>query len=202
MAGLLRCQLFLSIFILFLSLWKTSLTNSSTIQRYSPFPSSTTEVIITYLPLWALICLGMYALSCVLYKVVTFEDCAGASLELGREIEIAKEKLKSRGFEFWKKWGVLNMRWITERAFLPDFLRCKIQCVLPSRTMGGLFVIVQSENKKYTWTTCIILPSWWDFEKQDNQTQTTYYQSCLCSCIFCKVYWAIIDQKSVLKQFF
>ena len=100
MAGLLRYQLFLSIFILFLSLWKTSLTNASTIQRYSPFPSSTTEVIITYLPLWALICLGMYALSCVLYKVATFEDCAGASLELGREIEIAKEKLKSRGFEF------------------------------------------------------------------------------------------------------
>ena len=149
MAGLLRYQLFLSIFILFLSLWKTSLTNASTIQRYSPFPSSTTEVIITYLPLWALICLGMYALSCVLYKVVTFEDCAGASLELGREIEIAKEKLKSRGFEFWKNGVYIDHAMVTERAFLPDFLRCKIQCVLPSRTMGGLFVIVQSENEIY-----------------------------------------------------
>jgi len=100
MGGLLRYQLFLSIFVLFLSLWKTSLSNTTTIQKYSPLSSSTTEVLITYLPLWALICLGVYALSCVLYKVATFEDCAHASLELGREIDIAKEKLKSRGFEF------------------------------------------------------------------------------------------------------
>lgn len=68
--------------------------------RLSPLSSSTTEIIITYLPLWALICLGVYALSSVLYKVVTFEDCAAASVELAGEIEIAKERLKERGFEF------------------------------------------------------------------------------------------------------
>jgi dolichyl-phosphate mannosyltransferase polypeptide 3 len=99
MAGLLRYQLFLSIFVVFISLWKTSLNNTSNLQRISPFSSSTTGIIITYLPVWAILCLGVYALSSVLYKVATFEDCAEASVELGREIEVAKERLKERGFE-------------------------------------------------------------------------------------------------------
>jgi hypothetical protein len=100
MAGLLRYQLFLSIFIAFISIWKTSLTNTAALVRLSPLSSSTTEIIITYLPLWTLICLGVYALSSVLYKVATFEDCAAASVELAGEIEVAKERLKERGFEF------------------------------------------------------------------------------------------------------
>lgn len=100
MAGLLRYQLFLSIFVVFLSLWKTSLSNTSALVRISPFSSLITETIIAYLPLWALICLGIYALSCVLYKVATFEDCGEAAVELGREIEVAKERLKERGFAF------------------------------------------------------------------------------------------------------
>ena len=193
MAGLLRYQLFLSIFILFLSLWKTSLTNASTIQRYSPFPSSTTEVIITYLPLWALICLGMYALSCVLYKVVTFEDCAGASLELGREIEIAKEKLKSRGFEFWKKMGEHSCQTFWDAKYNVFFL---------AEQWADYSWLFNRKIRNIPGRHVLYCQVDGTLGNKTIKHQTTYYQSCLCSCIFCKIYWAIIDQKSVLKQFF
>ena len=38
-------------------------------------------------------------MTCVLYKVVTFEDCAEAAGELANEIDGAKVRLQERGFE-------------------------------------------------------------------------------------------------------
>ncbi|KAL7516197.1 hypothetical protein ACHAWX_001239 [Stephanocyclus meneghinianus] len=100
MASVLRYQLFLSLVILFLSLWKSALNNIVSLQRALPFSPSANAVIITYLPLWALIMLGIYALTSVLVRVATFEDCSDAGVELGREIEEAKLRLEKRGFEF------------------------------------------------------------------------------------------------------
>ena len=100
MASVLRYQLFLSLVILVLSLWKSALNNIVSLQRALPFSPSANAVIITYLPLWALIMLGIYALTSVLVRVATFEDCSDAGVELGREIEEAKLRLEKRGFEF------------------------------------------------------------------------------------------------------
>ena len=52
------------------------------------------------MPVYAIIFLGIYALSSVIYKVVTFEDCNDAAVELSEEIEGAKKKLKEKGFTF------------------------------------------------------------------------------------------------------
>ncbi|KAL7527478.1 hypothetical protein ACHAXR_001975 [Thalassiosira sp. AJA248-18] len=108
MAELLRYQLFLSIGILFLAIWKTGLTHLDSIKSWPPLAAtnlvgmtpSTIEVLVTYLPIWAIVTLGMYALFSVLYRVATFGDCPEAAEELSRQIVGAKEKLKAAGFAF------------------------------------------------------------------------------------------------------
>jgi len=52
------------------------------------------------MPIHAIILLGIYALTSVLYKVATFGDCSAAGVELSNDILVAKEKLKSAGFTF------------------------------------------------------------------------------------------------------
>jgi len=104
MTGLLRYQLFLSIGILFIGLWRASITRLATIQNtlstLLSIDPSTTKILVIYLPIWAIILLGIYALSCVLYKVATFGDCPEAAVELSGQIEEAKQKLAKQGFKF------------------------------------------------------------------------------------------------------
>mmetsp|Transcript_7220 Transcript_7220/g.12198 ORF Transcript_7220/g.12198 Transcript_7220/m.12198 type:complete len:113 (-) Transcript_7220:1697-2035(-) len=102
MTGLLRYQLFLSIGILFIGLWKASITRLETIQKTlsTSIDPSTTKILVIYLPIWAIILLGIYALSSVLYKVATFGDCPEAAVELSGQIEEAKQKLTKQGFKF------------------------------------------------------------------------------------------------------
>ncbi|KAK1738305.1 dolichol-phosphate mannosyltransferase subunit 3 [Skeletonema marinoi] len=102
MTGLLRYQLFLSIGILFIGLWKASITRLATIQKTlsTSIDPSTTKILVIYLPIWAIILLGIYALSSVLYKVATFGDCPEAAVELSGQIEEAKQKLTKQGFKF------------------------------------------------------------------------------------------------------
>ena len=77
--------------------------NIDTIKSTISSSSSTSGVIdigIRYMPLIAILLLGLYALNTVIYKVATFGDCPEAGLELSKEILVAKEKLKSAGFDF------------------------------------------------------------------------------------------------------
>lgn len=125
MSGLfLRYHLFLSIGMIFLAIWKASFENlpaitkavqtlvtaiipSSILEQLST-PSMPPDVAITqgveeairYMPVYAIFVMGMYALSSVLYKVATFEDCKAAAVELNKEIEDAKKKLAAKGFKF------------------------------------------------------------------------------------------------------
>jgi dolichyl-phosphate mannosyltransferase polypeptide 3 len=100
MTGLLRYQLFLSAFILFLGLWKASVARLTIIQKTLSIDPDITKIIIIYLPIWAILLLGFYALFSVLYKVATFGDCPEAAIELSRQIEEAKKKLSQKGFKF------------------------------------------------------------------------------------------------------
>jgi hypothetical protein len=52
------------------------------------------------MPLWAILCLGVYALSSVLYRVSTLGDRPDAASELTTEISLAKESLRAAGFAF------------------------------------------------------------------------------------------------------
>ena len=104
MAGILRYQLFLSIGIIFLSAWKASLSRLDSIKSWPPLSTtlgmseSSIEILVTYLPIWAIIALGLYALSCVLYRVATMGDFPEAAEELSAQILEAKEKLKAAGY--------------------------------------------------------------------------------------------------------
>ena len=98
---MLRYQLFLSIGIVFLSIWKALLVNLDSIKNYSSAPSSTIDIIVnTFLPIAPILLLAFYALFSVLYKVATFEDCPDAADELSRQINGAKSKLKAAGYAF------------------------------------------------------------------------------------------------------
>ena len=101
---LLRYQLFLLIGIILLLTWRIGLTNLDSIkvavEPLSIVSPPTMELLITYMPLFAILLLGVYALTCVIYKVITFEDCNYAAKELSEEILVAKEKLKKVGYTF------------------------------------------------------------------------------------------------------
>ena len=81
---MLRYQLFLSIGIAFLSVWYAALQWSS-----APW--------ISYAPVWAIVALGGYALSCITIGLINFKDCPEAASEIERQVEEAKASMVKRG---------------------------------------------------------------------------------------------------------
>jgi hypothetical protein len=119
MVELLRYQLFLASTVLFLQMWRTSLANIDHLKPWAAAiatsvrggcrgdggtaPASTIvflELLVRYMPLWAILCLGVYALLSVLYRVSTLGDRPDAASELTTEISLAKESLRAAGFAF------------------------------------------------------------------------------------------------------
>jgi hypothetical protein len=121
MVELLRYQLFLASTVLFLQVWRTSLANIDHLKSWAAAiaksvgggcrgdggtaPDSASavvvlELLVRYMPLWAILSLGVYALSSVLYRVSTLGDRPDAASELTTEISLAKEKLRAAGFAF------------------------------------------------------------------------------------------------------
>ena len=119
MVELLSYQIFVSIGIVFLQIWYTCLVNLEHITSWwidgvghrgggGAHPGGgdgdrsaiILQCIIRYLPLWAILSLGIYALVMVVLRVQTMKDCPEAALSLAREITDAKESLRKRGFVF------------------------------------------------------------------------------------------------------
>ena len=121
MVELLRYQLLLASAVLFLQVWRTSLANIDHIKSWAAAiaksvgggcrgdggtaPASASaivvlELLVRYMPLWAILSLGVYALLSVLYRVSTLVDRPDAASELTTEISLAKEKLRAAGFAF------------------------------------------------------------------------------------------------------
>jgi hypothetical protein len=121
MVELLRYQLFLASTVLFLQMWRTSLANIDHLKSWAAAiatsvrggcrgdggtaPASASaivvlELLVRYMQLWAILCLGVYALSSVLYRVSTLGDRPDAASELTTEISLAKESLRAAGFAF------------------------------------------------------------------------------------------------------
>ena len=68
------------------------------------------ELLVRYMPLWAILSLGVYALSSVIYRVSTLGDRPDAASELTTEISLAKEKLRAAGFCYlWKDIEISNI---------------------------------------------------------------------------------------------
>ncbi|KYN42325.1 Dolichol-phosphate mannosyltransferase subunit 3 [Trachymyrmex septentrionalis] len=53
--------------------------------------------IILFLPIISLFLFGLYAIAVVLFRVLTFNNCESAAIELQRQIEEAKKDLQSKG---------------------------------------------------------------------------------------------------------
>ncbi|KYM87077.1 PREDICTED: dolichol-phosphate mannosyltransferase subunit 3 [Atta cephalotes] len=53
--------------------------------------------IILFLPIISLFLFGLYAITIVLFRVFTFNNCESAAIELQRQIEEAKKDLQSKG---------------------------------------------------------------------------------------------------------
>ncbi|XP_018362704.1 PREDICTED: dolichol-phosphate mannosyltransferase subunit 3 [Trachymyrmex cornetzi] len=53
--------------------------------------------IILFLPITSLFLFGLYAITVVLFRVFTFNNCESAAIELQRQIEEAKKDLQSKG---------------------------------------------------------------------------------------------------------
>lgn len=89
--GLLRYQIFLVYGVLFLAFWLGAKTN----QDETTGPAA--KIFVDFGPLWALVILGLYALSTIAYNVMTFNDCPEAAAELEQQIKEAKKEMKKRG---------------------------------------------------------------------------------------------------------
>ncbi|KAL9182675.1 hypothetical protein ACHAXT_013327 [Thalassiosira profunda] len=125
--ALLRYQLFLAAGLLLLAVWRAALSRLPALQSswvvqwiaallglnsvafflglsddYSLDGNESVgaKLLVQYLPLWAVVALGVYALASVVYKVATFGDCPEAASELAGEIAAAKARLRAAGFAF------------------------------------------------------------------------------------------------------
>ena len=85
MAGLLRYQLFLGLAVLFLSVW------------YAGLQSMPENIGVTYAPIWAVLLLGLYAVSSIAIGLANFKDFPEAAAEIERQVIEAKKEMTKRG---------------------------------------------------------------------------------------------------------
>jgi Dolichol-phosphate mannosyltransferase subunit 3 (DPM3) len=90
MPALLRWQVFAAYGATFLAIWYYALNNKKDW-------SVKLDLLIDFGPLWAILVLGLYALSSVVVGVKNCRDCPEAAVELNQEIAEAKAELKRRG---------------------------------------------------------------------------------------------------------
>lgn len=80
----------------FTGFWATLVANAAQpkhfLHRY--------EIFVLTLPIIVAGLFGIYAVFVVLYRVFTFNNCEEAAEELNKQIEQAREDLKSKGFKF------------------------------------------------------------------------------------------------------
>ena len=81
-----RLQLFLAIFVSFFSCWYAALS-----AHENP------GVLLEYAPFWAILLLGLYAMSSIAYGVVQCMDFPDAALEIEKQVKEAKVEMSRRG---------------------------------------------------------------------------------------------------------
>jgi Dolichol-phosphate mannosyltransferase subunit 3 (DPM3) len=84
--GLLRYQVFLSNGIGWLAAWIVLMKQQDE-----------TNIILKFAPLWAIIILGIYLLTLLVFGVRSFSDCPEAGRELVKDILEAEHDMRKRG---------------------------------------------------------------------------------------------------------
>lgn len=93
MSGLLRWQIFAGYGVALLSVWYCALSAIQT----QPNIAAWQRKLVEYLPVWAILLLGLYAGLSVLYGVANFRDCPEAAAEIEQQVIQARKELKRRG---------------------------------------------------------------------------------------------------------
>ena len=91
MLGLLRYQIFLLYGVLFLAIWQGVKMNQE-----DETVGTGTKILVDFAPLLAIVALRVYALSTILYNVMTFNDCPEAAKEIDENVKEAKAEMKKR----------------------------------------------------------------------------------------------------------
>ena len=100
MVKLLRYQIFLVYGAIFLATWWMLLSRLPPGAEEHGDEQTTISIetiLIRYLPIWAILLLGLYAASSVVYGVIIFKDTPDAAVELDRQITEAKQEMTKRG---------------------------------------------------------------------------------------------------------
>lgn len=82
---------------LWMAIWYQAMQAEESLVDKSPLSLEATKLLIQYLPLWILVCLGVYAIATILYGLATLGDFPEAAVELEGEIKEAKAAMKKRG---------------------------------------------------------------------------------------------------------
>ncbi|KAJ1524852.1 hypothetical protein ONE63_009719 [Megalurothrips usitatus] len=82
----------------FTGVWATLVANASQPQNYL----HKHELFVLALPVILIGLFGIYAVTVVLYRVFTFNNCEEAAEELNKQIAEARKDLASKGFTFSK----------------------------------------------------------------------------------------------------
>jgi Dolichol-phosphate mannosyltransferase subunit 3 (DPM3) len=93
----------LSRLVVGLAVWHTTLHSKAFLAQYSgnednhntsaPIP----VVLITYAPIWTILCLGIYAVTSIGLGVRNVRDVPEAAVELEQQISEARKEMKTRG---------------------------------------------------------------------------------------------------------
>ena len=83
-------SLLMVIFGVWLAIWTQNFGNLAT-----GYP-----ILTLWWPVGLVILFGIWALILIVYRVITFNDCEDAAKELQKQIQEAKEDLKSKGLTF------------------------------------------------------------------------------------------------------
>lgn len=83
--GLLRYQVFLTHAAVFAATWYYFLTKTPDASAW-----------VTYAPIWAILVLGIFLFSRLVYGVLTYQDCPDAEREIDQQIVEARAEMKRR----------------------------------------------------------------------------------------------------------
>ena len=95
--ALLRYQLFLAYAAAFLSAWCYALKALDSNSQLLSSPVA--RVLIRFAPFWAVVGLGLYALTLLVIGVAQFKDRPDAAADLDRDVKAAKQELAKRGIK-------------------------------------------------------------------------------------------------------
>jgi dolichyl-phosphate mannosyltransferase polypeptide 3 len=94
--GLLRYQVFIAYGAVFLAIWYKALSFRNEAKADL---SKEVDLLITFAPVWAVLGLGIYAVSNLIHGVSNMSDCPNAAKEIEKNVKEARKDMKKRGIQ-------------------------------------------------------------------------------------------------------